>query len=191
MKNYGTDVSGTNKVTVVTGLPGTGKRRLIKSVILPKLAKSKRAVVVVDPQIEYSGKGNVFVYRLSSYADAIEEVDALIAFILANKGAIGTVIIDESNVVFNKMTLSPASKKLVNTLRHEEVDLIAIARRPTDINITISELARERYIFKSMGVNDIKRLNEIIDGLGDKAKALSAHDYLHVINDTDVYLVKA
>ena len=88
--------------------------------ILPKLAKSKRAVVVVDPQIEYSGKGNVFVYRLSSYADAVEEVDALIAFILANKGAIGTVIIDESNVVFNKMTLSPASKKLVNTLRHEE-----------------------------------------------------------------------
>ena len=42
-----------------------------------------------------------------------------------------------------------------------------------------------------MGVNDIKRLNEIIDGLGDKAKSLSAHDYLHVINDTDVYLVKA
>ena len=191
MKNFGADVSGTNKVIVVTGLPGTGKSRLIKSVILPKLAKSKRAVVVVDPQIEYSGKGNVFVYRLSSYANAVEEVDALIAFILANKGAIGTLIIDESNVVFNKMTLSPASKKLVNTLRHEEVDLIAIARRPTDINITISELARERYIFKSMGVNDIKRLNEIIDGLGDKAKALSAHDYLHVINDTDVYLVKA
>ena len=191
MKSYGTDVSGTNKVTVITGLPGTGKSHLIKSVILPKLAKSKKAVVIVDPQMEYTGKGNVFVYRLSSYANAVEEVDALIAFILANKGAIGTLIIDESNVVFNKMTLSPAAKKLVNTLRHEGVDLIAIARRPTDINITISELARERYIFKTMGVNDVKRLNEIIDGLGDKAKRLSAHDYLHVINDTDVYLVKA
>lgn len=191
MKDFGTDVSGTNKVTVVTGLPGTGKSHLIKSVILPKLAKSNKAVVVVDPQMEYSGKGNVFVYRLSSYANAVEEVDALIAFILANKGAIDTLIIDESNVVFNKMTLSPAAKKLVNTLRHEGVDLIAIARRPTDINITISELARERYIFKTMGVNDVKRLNEIIDGLGDKAKRLSAHNYMHVINDTDVYLVKA
>ena len=191
MKSYGTDVSGTNKVTVITGLPGTGKSHLIKSVILPKLAKSKKGVVIVDPQMEYTGKGNVFVYRLSSYANAVEEVDALIAFILANKGAIGTLIVDESNVVFNKMTLSPAAKKLVNTLRHEGVDLIAIARRPTDINITISELARERYIFKTMGVNDVKRLNEIIDGLGDKAKRLSAHDYMHVINDTDVYLVKA
>ena len=191
MKNFGTDVSGTNKVTVVTGLPGTGKSHLIKSVILPKLAKSKKAVVIVDPQMEYTGKGNVFVYRLSSYANAVEEVDALIAFILANKGAIGTLIIDESNVVFNKMTLSPAAKKLVNTLRHEGVDLIAIARRPTDINITISELARERYIFKTMGVNDIKRLNEIIEGLGDKAKDLGPHDYLHVVNDTDVFIVKA
>lgn len=191
MKNFGVDVAGTNKVTVVTGLPGTGKSRLIKSVILPKLAKSKKAVVVVDPQIEYSGGGNVYVYRLSSYADAQDEVETLIEFILKNKGLIGTIIIDESNVVFSKMSLSPAAKKLVNTLRHEEVDLIAIARRPTDINITISELARERYIFKSMGVNDIKRLNEIIDGLGDKAKALPPHDYLHVVNDTDVYQVKA
>ena len=191
MKSYGTDVSGTNKVTVITGLPGTGKSHLIKSVILPKLAKSKKAVVIVDPQMEYTGKGNVFVYRLSSYANAVEEVDALIAFILANKGAIDTLIIDESNVVFNKMTLSPAAKKLVNTLRHEGVDLIAIARRPTDINITISELARERYIFKTMGVNDIKRLNEIIEGLGDKAKDLGPHDYLHVVNDTDVFIVKA
>ena len=191
MKSYGTDVSGTNKVTVITGLPGTGKSHLIKSVILPKLAKSKKAVVIVDPQMEYTGKGNVFVYRLNTYANAVEEVDALIAFILANKGAIGTLIIDESNVVFNKMTLSPAAKKLVNTLRHEGVDLIAIARRPTDINITISELARERYIFKTMGVNDVKRLNEIIDGLGDKAKDLGPHDYLHVVNDTDVFIVKA
>ena len=191
MKNFGTDVTGTNKVIVVTGLPGTGKSRLIKSVILPKLSTGKKGTIVIDPQMEYSGGGNIFVYRLTSYADAEEETEGLIRFILANKGAIGTLIIDESNVVFNKLVLSPAAKKLVNTLRHEGVDLIAIARRPTDINITISELARERYIYKSMGVNDIKRLNEIIEGLGDRAKSLGAHDYLHVINDTDVYLVKA
>ena len=81
----------------------------------------------------------------------------------------------------------------MNTLRHEGVDLIAIARRPTDINITISELARERYIYKSMGVNDIKRLEMRLlkDLVGTRAKSLGAHDYLHVINDTDVYLVKA
>ena len=191
MKAFGTNVSGTNKVTVVTGLPGTGKSRLIKNVILPRLAKSGQGVVVVDPQMEYSGRGNIFVFRLTSYANASDEMEALIAFIMKNRGLISTVIVDESNVVFNKLTLSPAAKKFVNTLRHEGVDLIAIARRPTDINITISELARERYIFKSMGVNDIKRLNEIIEGLGDKAKALGPHDYLHVVNDTDVFIVKA
>lgn len=188
--NYGVDISAQNRVTCITGMPGTGKSRLIKNVILPKLTKDKKLVVVVDPNKEYRGGKNIFIYRLLNYGHAEEEVETLIQFILKNRGMIGTLIVDESNVVFNKMVLSPASKKLVNTLRHEQVDLIAVARRPTDINITISELARERYIFLSMGVNDVKRLNEIIDGLGDKAKSLKGHAYLHVINDTDVYLVQ-
>ena len=83
-----------NKVTVVTGLPGTGKSRLIKNVILPRLAKSGQGVVVVDPpQMEgYSGRGNIFVFRLTSYANARMKWRALISFIMKNRGLISTVI---------------------------------------------------------------------------------------------------
>ena len=87
MKNFGTDVSGTNKVIVVTGLPGTGKKPAYQVGYTPQnYQKSKKGTIVIDPQMEYSGGGNIFVYRLTSYADAEEETEGLIGFILANKG---------------------------------------------------------------------------------------------------------
>jgi hypothetical protein len=89
------------------------------------------------------------------------------------------------------MRLEPATKKLVNTLRHEKIDLILVARRPVDINITMSELARERYVFRVSGVNDIKRLNDISAGLGDNAARLEQHDYYHIVDDSDITLIPA
>lgn len=187
---FGEDRDAQNKITCITGLPGSGKSHLIKHFILPELAESKAKVVVVDPNMEYYSKyDDITIFRLMDYGSAEDEIEVLIKFLLDTPKAVDVVIMDESNVVFNKLRLTSAAKKLVNTLRHQEIDLIVVARRPVDINITISELARERYIFKARGVNDIKRLNEIIDGLGDVAQQLNGHDYLYVTDDDKVKLV--
>lgn len=189
-KKYGENRSGTNKITCITGLPGSGKSHLIKTKILPALDKSKKKVIVIDPNLEYKAYGNVSVFRITDYHNAASEVETMVTYFLQSGKKPNVIICDECNVVFDKLTLLPSTKKLVNTLRHQKIDLILSARRPVDINITMSELARERYVFKATGVNDIKRLNEIIVGLGDKANALESHDYYHIVNDTNVKLVK-
>ena len=55
----------------------------------------------------------------------------------------------------------------------------------------MSELARERYVFRVSGVNDIKRLNDIMQGLGDEALNLGVHDYYYIVDDQNKKLVKA
>ena len=190
-KKYGESRSGTNKITVITGLPGSGKSHLIKTKILPNLDKKGKSVIVIDPNLEYKPRGNVSVFRIKDYHNAASEVETMLTYFLESGKKPNVIICDECNVVFDKLTLLPVTKRLVNTLRHEHIDLILSARRPVDVNITMSELARERFVFKATGVNDIKRLNEIISDLGNKANALEGHDYLHIINDTDVKLVRA
>lgn len=195
MKSYGEDRNGTNKITVITGLPGSGKSHLLKEVIIPALRKNNKKIICVDPNCEYKPSRGFMVFRLTDYDNAEAEFEAMMRYYMTDeegkKKKPHVIIVDESNVVFNKMTLPPLTKKLVNTLRHEQIDLIVVARRPVDVNITMSELARERYVFRVSGVNDIKRLNDIMQGLGDDALALGVHDYYHIVDDKDKKLVKA
>jgi hypothetical protein len=164
----------------------------LKNVLIPKLLAQKKRIICIDPNLEYKPTRNFVVFRLIDYENGAAEVEKMVTYYLNGKHKKPDVIIcDESNVVFDKMRLEPATKKLVNTLRHEKIDLILVARRPVDINITMSELARERYVFRVSGVNDIKRLNDISAGLGDNAARLEQHDYYHIVDDSDITLIPA
>lgn len=187
----GKDVSADNFITVITGLARSGKSTLIKRKIIPEYLRRKKRVLVVDVNREYSAADNLFVFRFTDYAKAADELEALAGYLIKHKSGIDVLILDESNVMLNKFTLQPNMRRLVNTLRHVKIDLIAVARRPVDINITISELAQRRYIFHTSGFNDIQRLNSYIRGLGDRVEALGEHDYLIVENDRRITEVKA
>lgn len=187
----GKDISADNSITVITGLPRSGKSTLIKRKIIPEYLKRKKRVLVVDINREYSAAENLFVFRFTDYAKGEEEIEELAGFLIKNKSAADVLILDESNTYLNKFTLQPNMRRLVNTLRHLKIDLIAVARRPVDVNVTISELAQKRYIFHASGYNDIQRLNSYIKNLGDKAEALGEHDYLIVENDRRITEIKA
>lgn len=195
MTKYGEDRNGQNKICVITGLPGSGKSHLLKEKIIPELRKNSRKIICVDPNCEYKPARGFMVYRIQDYDNAEEEFETMIRYYMTDpegrKKKPDCIIVDESNVVFNKLTLPAYTKKLVNTLRHEKIDLIVVARRPVDVNITMSELARERYVFRVSGVNDIKRLNDIMQGLGDEALNLGVHDYFHIVDDHEKTLVAA
>ncbi len=195
MTSYGEDRNGQNKICVITGLPGSGKSHLLKEKIIPELRRNSRKIICVDPNCEYKPARGFMVYRIQDYDNAEEEFETMIRYYMTDKEGRkkkpDCIIVDESNVVFQKLTLPPYTKKLVNTLRHEKIDLVVVARRPVDVNITMSELARERYVFRVSGVNDIKRLNDIMQGLGDDALNLGVHDYFHIVDDHEKTLVKA
>lgn len=187
----GRDISANNGITCITGLPRSGKSTLLKKTIIPKLIKQGKKIIVVDVNKEYTGNNSLAVFRIKDYNKAAEEVEVLIHSIINHPDVCDVLIVDESNVVFNKNVLLPNAKQFVNTLRHVKVDLYVVARRPVDINITISELAQNRYIFRVSGVNDIKRLNDIFIGLGDRAFNLGEHDYIYLKNEQEERLFRA
>lgn len=195
MTKYGEDRNGQNKICVITGLPGSGKSHLLKEKIIPELRSASKKIICVDPNCEYKPSRGFMVYRIQDYDNAEEEFETMIRYYMTDSEGMkkkpDCIIVDESNVVFNKLSLPPYTKKLVNTLRHEKIDLVVVARRPVDVNITMSELARERYVFRVSGVNDIKRLNDIMQGLGDEALQLGVHDYFHIVDDHKKSLIKA
>lgn len=191
MRSVGRNVSGNNTITCITGLPRSGKSTLLKEKIIPSLLKKGKKVLVVDVNKEYKPRRNLYVFEITDYNNAEAEVEALIETLLQNPKMIDVMVVDESNVVFNKHVLQPNAKRMMNTLRHVKTDVIVVARRPVDINIFLSENAQKRYIFHASGVNDIKRLNDIMQGLGDRAYALGEHDYLIVENDRRVTEVHA
>lgn len=189
-KSVGRNVSGNNTITTITGLPRSGKSTLLKEKIIPSLLKKGKKVLVVDVNKEYKPTQNLYIFEITDYNNAVQEVELLIGVILRNPKLIDVLVVDESNVVFNKITLEPNATRMMNTLRHINIDVIVVARRPVDINLFLSENAQKRYVFHASGVNDVRRLNEIKQGLGDSAYELGEHDYLIVTNDRDVQTVK-
>ena len=183
---YGVNVRSNAKITTVTGLPGSGKTYLLQHKIIPE---ARRPVMIFDPNREYlpRPKEGVYVYRIQNYENAAEEFENIVEKIINGEIKVKTLILDESNVILPKLSLLPNTKLLINTLRHYDIDMFVVARRPTDINITISELARDRFVFRTSGVNDIKRLNEIVSGLGYDAASLKNRYFLRVYDDSPVY----
>lgn len=191
MRALGRNVSANNDITVITGLPRSGKSTLLKNKIIPEYLKKGKVVLAVDINHEYTPAHNFYLFDIDDYANAENEIEELLGEIIKGDMNVDCIVFDESNVIFNKTYLQPNARRLVNTLRHLKIDIIAVARRPVDINITISELATRRYVFHASGVNDIKRLNELKAGLGDRAQALGEHDYIFVDNDRREVLHKA
>lgn len=62
---------------------------------------------------------------------------------------------------------SAALMELVDLNRHYGVGLVGVARRPAQVEADLVELADQLVIFNLRGKNDIRRLNQEREGLGD------------------------
>jgi DNA helicase HerA-like ATPase len=67
---------------------------------------------------------------------------------------------------------------LVDLARHYSVGIVGVARRPAQVETTITELADQIVVFYLDGDNDIKKLNSIKSGLGDRAEQLDKYHFL-------------
>lgn len=87
---------------------------------------------------------------------------------------------EASRVAPNRGSIPDAWMELVDLNRHYDVGLMAVARRPAQMDTDTVELADTLVVFYVDGKNDVRRLNEIKDGLGDRANDLDPYHYLTV-----------
>lgn len=73
--------------------------------------------------------------------------------------------------------------ELIDLNRHYQIGLLALARRPAQVHTDLIELADNLLIFRLTGHNDKKKLNRMVDGLGDVVYDLGDYQYVHVAAD--------
>ncbi len=95
------------------------------------------------------------------------------------------VIIDETNRFCPpKPSALPASiADLNDQCRHYLMSVGYIARRPSQLNQDLTELADYIFIFRLTGKNDLQYLNNTVSGLGDAVQQLNEYEFITVNPD--------
>ena len=169
---------------VIVGLQGSGKTVLAKSII-DKYHKQGVSTLVIDYQHEYDGKGHT-AYRVTDRVNPTQEVDTVLRHMIIDpyhgrvprRQRYGHLVCDEAPRYFPNRTPLPTSMAEINDVgRHIGVAVTCIARRFSQVNTDLVELAHEIYLFRQSGVNDLKRCNDMSAGLANIVGHLPPHHY--------------
>ena len=95
------------------------------------------------------------------------------------------MVIDEANrhCPPKPSPLPAAVADLNDQCRHYLMTAGFIARRPSQLNQDLTELADYIFIFRLTGINDIKYLNNTVSGLGEAVQGLEKHGFIQVNPD--------
>lgn len=95
------------------------------------------------------------------------------------------LVIDEANRFFppKPAPLPKEAADLNDQCRHYLMSAGFIARRPTQLNQDLTELADYLFIYRLTGKNDIQYLNNTATGLGDAVQQLKQHEFVLVNPD--------
>lgn len=157
-----------SKRVCIFGLPGEGK-----SVLLAHLARTYgRRAFIYDTMHEFPTNQPFDVYRPRNRYSIIELEQVLKAVVAAaRKRDYKLVAIDEANrfAPSKPHELVPILGEINDCCRHIEYNNftpVFIARRPTQLNQDLTELAHYLFIFNLKGKNDIDYLEDFSTGLG-------------------------
>lgn len=90
---------------------------------------------------------------------------------------------EASRVAPNAGGVPDALAELVDLNRHYGVGLLGVARRPAQVWTDLVELADNIIIYRLTGKNDVRRLNQEMEGLGDAARELDNYEFIRVTPD--------
>lgn len=172
------------KRVVVFGLQGSGKSYFTKK-LLESPGNKKLKPLIVDPLKEYN-TGTVYRPTYRSYEKGLPEINKLIQERLikpyeANRTHHYLFVIDEANrYAPNKKPLSSELSYLNDFSRHMKLATLYVARRPTQLNTDLVELAHNIIIFNLSGKNDAQYLEDLSYGLGYEVKNLRKHEFMFV-----------
>jgi len=182
----------------VLGLRGGGKSYLVKNYFLD----SQPRHLVIDPLDEYEG-----YFRYVPHIKLMENYDSLNEEIkLAHKRLIFPNVLtleDQKKgkvkpkrlkmVVYEEADLYVPAQRLLNSsirkmytqCRHMQVDLIAVSRRPTDLNTYIMDTADYLIVFKIAGANALKSLRNMNSACVDAIMTLNYDKYEFLLFNRD------
>jgi len=174
------DVDLSGKGWVILGLRGSGK-----SVLAHHILMSSPRHLVYDPHREYSPA----IYRRYGPTDrnSSAELDKLINDLVIPWRP-DIFVIDEANRYAGRGRLPGGMQDLVDNARHWRISFGCIARRPTQFNTDVVELADYIFLFNLSGKNDHRYLNDLSRGLGDTVQTLPAFHFC-VVDQQRNYVV--
>lgn len=170
---------------VIVGLQGSGKTVLAKSFIA-RYKKRGISTLVIDYGNEYDGKGFT-AFRLSKdRSNPAIEIDAAVRTLIIEPYRAGVprskryghLVLDEApRYLPNRQPLPPAIGEINDVGRHIGIAMTTIARRFSQVNTDLVELAHEIYLFRQSGVNDLRRCDDMRAGLANIVGSLAPHHY--------------
>jgi len=112
---------------------------------------------------------------------AIQQLSSFVEFAVQNRQQFDYVIVDEINRFHDKRgDLAGPIGDLIDFTAHYGMGLIFCARRPVQVHTDLQELSDYQFIFRLSGVNDVRRLDGIASGLGERAASLDEREYMCV-----------
>ncbi|OGN99176.1 MAG: hypothetical protein A2Y89_03090 [Chloroflexi bacterium RBG_13_51_18] len=172
----------TNKRFVVLGIQGSGKSVLVKYIL-----KSYKHSIVYDVLREHQGLDRYFVERRQVVKHneddpAIIELNNFVNQVVIGSGQIRLFVLEEANRYCPpKPTPLPSSILDLNDFnRHDKIAWGAVARRPSQLNTDLIDLAHYLFLFELPGKHDRDYLSDIIDGLGEAVRDLPPYHFIIV-----------
>lgn len=180
------------RVTII-GLQGSGKTVQANELVYEIHARTTRKVLVVDIMDEYKFPPNVAtVFRIKNKSQPTAELETLIKTLIiepwknkvAKSKRYAALLIDETPQFWpHGKPLPPHAALLNHTMRHMDCGLVCMGRRIVQMNVDIAELSHRLIIYRQTGKNDLKRLEDMKEGLGDAVRDLQKYHYVELDED--------
>lgn len=164
------------KRVAIYGMNGTGKTTFLQRVLLPLYPRS----VVFDIKRDYEGFHR-FIPKTMDYGPEMEkDFNAFVDHLIKEK-KYNVCAVDEVNrIAPNKMRMPKGLRYLndFNGVHHENIGLITIARRPSQVNTDLTALAHTIICFSLDGKQDKQYLEGIAAGLGEAVASLKIYEFV-------------
>lgn len=179
------DLSGDH--VLVLGKKNTGKSYFTNYL----MSISSEPYLSFDPMREHEdyGPDDVVIRPSATRGEqAIEDLEDAIEFLEHNRDTFGWVFVDECNRFHSKGgTLDGAIGALADYNAHYGMGMCMVARRPAQVHTDLRELADWLFIFRLTGANDVRALDNIARGLGERAAALDRREFMVVSPDGEYW----
>lgn len=186
---------GQNLVITLLGMKGSGK-----STLLRELVREWKRVVIIDSMAEHDDLPGAIVregpeacttaiiaykkvpkFLIDCILDDPEDVNTVLAVAFEIPGLL--ICIDEASYWCNPYFIPPEISKLIRYGRKREIDLIFVARRPSEIHRDLTAQSDLLVTFKQTEPTDLAYLRARMGPDGDKAAHLAE---FHVLVAGDV-----